>query len=72
MKSDRRVAIKKHLEDLKATEKTLRMTDEENQIKVGLIDQMIKKSVMLRQEEFTENETVVMNSWQHSNDSQIF
>lgn len=72
MKSDRRLAIKKHLEDLKATEKTLRMTDEENQIKVGLIDQMIKKSVMLRQEELSENETVVMNSWQHSNDSQIF
>ena len=72
MKFDRRVAIKKHLEDLKATEKTLRMTDEENQVKVGIIDQMIKKSVLLRQEEFSENETVVMNSWQHSNGSQIF
>lgn len=30
MKFDRKNAIKKHLEDLKATEKTLRMTDEEN------------------------------------------
>ena len=48
MKVDRRDAIKKHLEDLKASEQTLRMTDEDNHARVDLIDELIQRSVLLR------------------------
>ena len=66
MKVDRRDAIKKHLQDLKASEQTLKMTDDDDDVKVGLIDELIRKSVMLREDD---NDTgTLLNSWQQSHD----
>jgi chromosome segregation ATPase len=48
MKVDRRDAIKQHLEDLKASEETLRMTVDDQDVKIGLIDELIKKSIFLK------------------------
>ena len=67
MKVDRREAIKKHLTDLRNTEQTLKMTSDDNQLKVGLIDELIKKSTLLRQDD-TETDTLIVNSWQNSKD----
>lgn len=67
MKVDRREAIKKHLADLRNTEQTLKMTSDDDQLKVGLIDELIKKSTLLRQDD-TEADTLIVNSWQNSKD----
>lgn len=72
MKVDRRDAIKKHLEDLKASEQTLRMTDnDDGDVRVGLIDELIKKSVFLM-EDHTEQGTLIDQSNQYSNEDTVY
>lgn len=48
VKVNRRDALKKHLEDLKNSEETLRMTVGDDDLKMELIDGLMKKSLMLK------------------------
>lgn len=67
-KVKRRDDIKRHLEDLKASEQTLKMTDEDSGVKVELIDELIRKSVFLREQETSESGTLIDNSQNDSGD----
>ena len=51
MKVDRKNAIKAHLEDLKASEQNLKMTIDDEEVKIGLIDELLKKSIYLKEGE---------------------
>lgn len=48
VKVNRRDALKKHLEDLKTSEETLRMTVGDDGLKMELIDGLMKKSLKLK------------------------
>lgn len=50
-KTQRRDALKKHLADLKTSEETLRMTIGDDELKLELIDGLMRKSMRLKEDE---------------------
>jgi len=52
MKKERRDALRKHLEDLINSEQTFRLTEDDQETKLELIDQLMQRSALLKNEEF--------------------